>query len=183
VDDNLKMWWTLKETGNALPFHFCPIRLNGRPDWSDITVCTKEFIHVSVHAKYKPNVQESNQARYHARVLCCFPDPLLAWTFYCSSDSCLPSCKGTVSHVRYECIQFTSRHHLLYSNIIPQHPVPLASMNSNRSHQHPQHPWASSVAPFSPHLKDCPLYYRNLFCFSIFFCRSVTHRSPDLPSF
>ncbi len=82
---------------------------------------------------------------------------------------CLPSCKGTESHVRYEYTQFTSRHHLLYSNLIPQHPVPLASMNSNRSHQHPQHPWASPVAPFSPHLEDFPLYSRNLFCFSVFF--------------
>jgi hypothetical protein len=95
---------------------------------------------------------------------------------------CLPSCKGTASHVRYECTQFTSRHHLLYSNLIPQHPVPLASMSPNRSHQHPQHPRASPVAPFSPHLKDCPLYSRKPFCFSIFFCRSVTHRSPDLPT-
>jgi len=70
--DNLKTWWTLKETGNALPFHFCPIRLNGLPDWSDITVCTKELIHAFIHAKYKPNVQASNQLRYHARVLHCF---------------------------------------------------------------------------------------------------------------
>ena len=90
---------------------------------------------------------------------------------------CLPSCKGTASHVRYECTQFTSRHHLLYSNLIPQHPVPLASMSPNRSHQHPQHPRASPVAPFSPHLKDCPLYSRKLFCFSIFFCRFVTQTS------
>jgi hypothetical protein len=30
-------------------------------------------------------------------------------------------------------------------------------------------------------LEDCPLYSRKIFCFSIFFCRSVTHRSPDLP--
>ncbi len=94
---------------------------------------------------------------------------------------CLPSCKGTVSHVRYECTQFTSRHHLLYSNLTPQHPVPLASMSPNRSHQHPQHPRASPVAPFSPHLEDCPLYSWKLFCFSTFFCRSVTHKSPDLP--
>jgi hypothetical protein len=94
---------------------------------------------------------------------------------------CLPSCKGTASHVRYECTQFTSHHHLLYSNLIPQHPVPLVSMSPNRSHQHPQHPRASPVAPFSPHLKDCPLSSRKLFCFSIFFCRSETHRSPDLP--
>jgi hypothetical protein len=43
-------------------------------------------------------------------------------------------------------------------------------MRPNLSHQHPQHPRASSVAPFSPHLKDCPLYSRKLFCFSIFFC-------------
>jgi hypothetical protein len=95
---------------------------------------------------------------------------------------CLPSCKGTVSHVRYECTQFISRHHLLYSNLIPQHPVPLVSMSSIRSHQHPQHPRASPVAPFSPHLKDCPLYSRKLFCFSSFFCRSVTYKSPDLPT-
>ena len=95
---------------------------------------------------------------------------------------CLPSCKGTASHVRYECTQFTSRHHLLYSNLIPQHPVPLSSMSPNRSHQHPQHPRASPVAPFSPHLKDCPLYSRKLFCFSSFFCRSVTYKSPDLPT-
>ena len=88
------MWWTLKETGNALPFHFCPIRLNGLPDWSDITVCTKELIHASVHATYKPNVQVSNQARYHARVLRCFPDPLIAWTFYCSSDSLSTELQG-----------------------------------------------------------------------------------------
>ncbi len=94
---------------------------------------------------------------------------------------CLPSFKGTASHVRYEYTQFTSRHHLLYSNLIPQHPVPLASMSPNRSHQHPQHPWASPMAPFSPHLKDCPLYSRKLFCFSTFFRRSVTHKSPDLP--
>ncbi len=81
------------------------------------------------------------------------------------------SYKHTVSYVRYECTQFTSRHHLLYSNLIPQHPVPLASMNPNHSHQYPQHPRASSVASFSPHLKDCPLYSRKLFCFSIFFYR------------
>ncbi len=90
---------------------------------------------------------------------------------------CLPSCKGTASHVRYECAQFTSRHHLLYSNLIPQHPVPLASMSSNRSHQHPQHSRASPVVSFSPHLKDCPFSSRKLFCFSIFFCRSVTQTS------
>jgi hypothetical protein len=72
-----------------------------------------------------------------------------------------------------------SVYHLLYSNLIPQHPVPLASMSPNRSHQHPQHPRASPVAPFSPHLKDCPLYSRKPFCISIFSYRSVTHRSPD----
>jgi hypothetical protein len=94
---------------------------------------------------------------------------------------CLPRCKGTASHVRYECTQFTRHHHLLYSNLIPQHPVPLSSMSPNRSHQYPQHPRASPVTPFSPHLKDCSIYSRKLFCFSIFFCRSVTHRSPDLP--
>ncbi len=82
---------------------------------------------------------------------------------------CLPSCKGTVSDVIYECTQFTSRHHLLYSNLIPQHPVPLVSISPNHSHQHPQHPRVSSVVSFSPHLKDCPLYSRKLFCFSIFF--------------
>ncbi len=38
----------------------------------------------------------------------------------------------------------------LYSILIPQHPVPLASMSPNRSHQHPQHPRASPVAPFVP---------------------------------
>ncbi len=95
---------------------------------------------------------------------------------------CLPSYKGTVSHVRYECTQFNSRHHLLYSNLIPQHPVPLSSMSPFLSHQHPHHPRAKPVASFSPHLKDCPLYSRKLFCFSIFFYRSVTHRSPDLPT-
>jgi hypothetical protein len=78
----------------CFPLHFCPIRLNGRPDWSDITVCTKELIHASVHATYKPNVQVSNQARYHARVLRCFPDLLLAWTFYCSSDSLSTELQG-----------------------------------------------------------------------------------------
>jgi hypothetical protein len=87
---------------------------------------------------------------------------------------CLPSCKGTASHVRYECTQFTGHHHLLYSNVIPQHPVPLASMSPNHSHQHPQNPQVSPVVSFSPHLKDCPLYSRKLFCFSIFFCISVT---------
>ncbi len=90
---------------------------------------------------------------------------------------CLPRCKGTTLHVRYECTQFTSRHLLLYSNLIPQHPVPLTSMSPNRSYQYPQHPRASPVTPFSPHLKDCPLYFRKLFCFSIFFCRSVTQTS------
>jgi hypothetical protein len=94
---------------------------------------------------------------------------------------CLPTCKGTASHVRNECTQFTSRHHLLYSILIPQHPVPLVSMNPNRSHHHPHHPRDSPVAPLSPHLEYCPFYSRKLFCFSIFFCRSVTHRSPDLP--
>jgi hypothetical protein len=44
---------------------------------------------------------------------------------------CLPRCKGTASHVRYECTQFTSRHHLLYSNLVPQHPVPLTSTVPN----------------------------------------------------
>ncbi len=78
----------------CFPFHFCRIRLNGRPDWSDVTVYTKELIHVSVHVKYKPNVQASNEARYHARVLYCFPDPLLAWTFYCSSDSLSTELQG-----------------------------------------------------------------------------------------
>jgi hypothetical protein len=62
-----------------------------------------------------------------------------------------------------------SVYHLLYSILIPQHSVPLASMRPNRSHQHPQHPRASPVAPFSPHLKDCPLYSRKLFYFSNFF--------------
>ncbi len=49
----------------------------------------------------KPNVQASNQARYHARVLRyharflhCFPDPLLAWTFYSSSDSLSTELQG-----------------------------------------------------------------------------------------
>ncbi len=74
-----------------------------------------------------------------------------------------------------------SVYHLLCSILIPQHPVPLASMRPNHPRQLPQHPRASPVAPFSPHLKDCPLYSRKLFCFSIIFCRSVTHRSPDLP--
>ena len=38
-------------------------------------------------------------------------------------------------------------------------------------------PWRSPYCI----LEDCPIYSRKLFCFSIFFCRSVTHRSPDLP--
>ena len=72
-----------------------------------------------------------------------------------------------------------SVYHLLYSILTPQHPVPLASMSPNRPRQLPQHPRASPVAPFSPHLKDCPLYSRNLFCFSNFFCRSVTQAGND----
>ncbi len=91
---------------------------------------------------------------------------------------CLPNYTDTTSHVRYECTQFTSLHHLLYSNLIPQHPVPLESMRPNHSHQYLR---VSPVTSFSPHLKDCPLYSRKLFCFSTFFYRSVTHRSPDLP--
>ncbi len=76
-----------------------------------------------------------------------------------------------------------SVYHLLYSILTPQYPVPLASMSPNLPSQLPQHLRSSPVAPFSPHLKDCPIYSRRLFCFSIFFCRSLTHRSPDFPTF
>jgi hypothetical protein len=78
---------------------------------------------------------------------------------------CLPSCN-----------------HPLYSNLIPQHPVPLASMSPNLPRQLPQHPRTSPVTSFSPHLKDCPLYSRKLFCFPIFFCRSVTQTSGNRES-
>ncbi len=37
---------------------------------------------------------------------------------------CLPSGMGTASHGRYTCTQFVSRHHLLYSNLIPHIPCP-----------------------------------------------------------
>ncbi len=116
-----------------------------------------------------------------ARVLRCFPDPLLAWTFYYSSDSLSTELQGHWITREMSTHSPLSVYHLLYSILIPQHPVPLTSMSPNRSHQHPQHPRASPVSPFSPHLKDCPLS-RKLFCFSTFFCRSVTHKSPDLPT-
>ncbi len=96
-----------------------------------------------------------------ARVLHCFPDPLLAWTFYCSSDSLSTELQGHCIAREMSTHSPLSVYHLLYSILIPQHPVPLASMNPNHSHQHPQHPRASPVTSFSPHLKDCPLYSRS----------------------
>ena len=52
-----------------------------------------------------------------ARLLSCFTDPLIAWTFYCSSDH--PVCRAAwafASHGRHECIQFIIRYHLYCSN-------------------------------------------------------------------
>ncbi len=89
-----------------------------------------------------------------ARVLHCFSDPLIAWTFYCSSDSLSTELQGHCIAREMSTHSPLSVYHLLYSNLIPQHPVPLASMSPNRSHQHPQHPRASPVAPFSPHLRN-----------------------------
>jgi hypothetical protein len=54
---------------------------------------------------------------------------------------CLPSGMGISSHGRYACTQFISRHLLLYSNLIPQYHVPLASTG-------PNHPWRPPI-PFS----------------------------------
>ncbi len=116
---------------------------------------------VSIHAP-KSNTCD-------ARVLRCFPDSLLAWTFYCSSDSLSTELQGHCIAREMSTHSPLSVYHLLYSILIPQHPVSLASMSPNHSHQHPQHPRASPVAPFSPHLKDCPPYSRKLFCFSSFF--------------
>ncbi len=71
---------------------------------------------------------------------------------------CLPTCKGSVSHVSYECTQFTTRHHLLYSNLIPQHPVPLVSTGPNVRRRTP--------IPFS---KTVPYILGNSFVFLSFF--------------
>jgi hypothetical protein len=35
-------------------FHFCPIGLNGLPDWSDITVYTPELQNTSIHVNTIP---------------------------------------------------------------------------------------------------------------------------------
>jgi hypothetical protein len=114
------------------------------------------------------------------RFLHYFSDPLIVLTFY-SSDSLSTELQGHCIAREMSTHSPLSVYHLLYSILIPQHPVPLASMSPNRPRQCPQHPRALPVVPFSPHLKDCSLYSRKLFCFSIFFCRSVTHRSPDPP--
>jgi hypothetical protein len=168
--DNLKTWWTLKETGNALPFHFCLIRLNGRPDWSDIIVCIKELIHASVHVKYNPNVQGSNQAHYHARFLRCFPDPLIAWTFYCSSDSLSTELQG---HCITREIWIHTVHHPLSSSLFQ----PYSSTSGPPSLHGPYCPGGLPI-PFS---KTVQSILGNSFVFESF-CRSVTHRSPDLPA-
>ena len=88
---------------------------------------------------------------------------------------CLPSGMGTASHGRYSCTQFIIRHHLLYSNLIPQHPVPLASRAPSGGPPRALPPVAASYSI----LKDCPLYSRKLFCFSTFSVdpRSETHSS------
>lgn len=58
---------------------------------------------------------------------------------------------GTASHGRYDCTQFIIRYHLLYSNLIPSHPVP-----------QPSRALSARCGPYSI-LEDCPLYSRHPF--------------------
>jgi hypothetical protein len=151
--------------------------------WTGNHECPNGTFKDTVTWEYEYILSSYGILHYHVRDLHCFSDPLIAWTFYCSSDSLSTELQGHCITRELSTHSPLSVYHLLYSILIPQHPVPLPSMRPNRPRQFPQYPRASSVTPFSPHLKDCRLYSRKLFCFSIFFCRSVTHRSPDLPVF
>jgi hypothetical protein len=57
-------------------------------------------------------------------------------------------------------------YHLPYSNLIPQHPVPLASTSL-----------AARLWPPIPFSRTVPSILGNSFVFLILFCRSVTHKS------
>ena len=115
------MWWTLEQAVWILLYPLLLIRLRQnrtrRTGEIKITVCphksscTRPFMWST-----GPMFKRNNQATfaYHARSL--------------RSSRILPEhTMGTASHGRYDCTQFIIRYHLLYSNLIPSHPVPQPS--------------------------------------------------------
>ena len=144
------------------PLHFSPIILNKLTRlgskftklWSKFTVChhksscTRPFMW-STGPMFKRNNQATFATMQGLYVLlgssCSFEH-----TTACRTP-CLPGCTGTASHGRYDCTQFIIRYHLLYSNLIPSHPVP-----------QPSRALSARCGPYSI-LEDCPFYSRHPF--------------------
>ena len=98
----------------------------------------------------------------------------ISWSSSGFPDPLNPIFTGTTGisafYGRYQWHQSINHYHLLYFNLIPQHPGP-PTFTGSRLHRLP-----------TTFLEDCPLYFRNSFLFIfLFLCTSMTHWVSDLP--
>ena len=113
-----------------------------RPDWPKITECphksscTRPFMRNT-----GPMFKRNNQATSLPCKVSTFSSDLLVRLniLQLVRPPVYQAAMGTASHGRYDCTQFIIRYHLLYSNLIPSHPVPQPSW-AHRPLRPPLHP-------------------------------------------